>query len=108
MTCGEARGLGETTVIDAPGKIVTGVTESEECATAEVETRGEARALVGPVDVAVTDVAASDEETCGEARAPRDPVNVADTDVAASEEETCREACAQGEAVEAVADDPET
>jgi hypothetical protein len=80
VTCGEARGLGETTVIDAPGKIVTGVTDSEECATVEVETRGEARALVGP---AVTDVAASDEETC-------------------------REACAQGEAVEAVADDPET
>ena len=63
---------------------------------------------MGPVDVAVTDVAASDEETCGEARALGDPVSVADTDVAASEEETCREACAQGEAVEAVADDPET
>ena len=103
VTCGEARGLGETTVIDTPGKIVAGVADSEECAAAEVETRGESRALIGPV-VAVTDVAASEEETCGEARAPGDPVDAADTDTATAEEETY----AQDEAVEDPVDDPET
>ena len=66
-----------------------------DAAAAKEETRGEARALEGPVGVADTG-AAAEEDTCGEARALGDPIEAADTDAVAAEEETCGEARALG------------
>ena len=90
VTCGvEVRALGETTVIDNPGKIVAGVADSEVCAAAEFEVADD------------TDAANAGEETCGEARALVDPVEAANTTVDAAEEDTCRVAREQDESVEA-------
>ena len=70
VTCGvEVRALGETTVIDNPGKIVAGVADSEVCAVACT--------LEGSVAAADTAVAASEEEICGEACAQCEAVEAA-------------------------------